>query len=469
MKYAPLKLIITILILLNTIYITAQTTYTYTGTGNWTDEANWSPSYPGTRIFYGDTAIINGDLTVVSFAEVNGFLYNYGTFTNEVTIFCSGYLENWGTLINEGTIFGNYNGVMSNLGPQALMTNSTSSYLIEINIQNGSGILNNDGLIEIINYNYGTINNTTNGGLGSNYFENNGTGTINNMGETSFNIIINLGTINNNISGVFNIYVDFQQSGTFNNSGILNNSGSSIGGNIDNTGLINNYNDIDNYGTITNNGNLNNLGTLENYNTLSGENITHTNDFINGGILSPGNSPGTYTFDANYTHNTSANLEIELESTSSFDKLAVTNTASLNGILNVSLINGFTPSIGDSFTILTANTVSGAFTTTNLPAGFIWDITYNASNVVLEVTNTLSTLDFEISQFKLYPNPASNEFTIELGNSTTLEKVNIFNNIGQLVLTSKESRIKTSSLAKGIYLVKVTTNEGKATKKIIVE
>jgi hypothetical protein len=61
--------------------------------------------------------------------------------------------------------------------------------------------------------------------------------------------------------------------------------------------------------------------------------------------------------------------------------------ATLGGTLNVSLINGFMPSIGDSFTILTHQSGSGTFDTVNLPAlaAGTWEITYNATSVVLTV------------------------------------------------------------------------------------
>jgi hypothetical protein len=310
---------------------------------------------------------------------------------------------------------------------------------------------------------------------GSLVITNNGTITITSIGTIRNDYgIVNYGNLN--ISG----YI-------YNNLGFTTNYGTieiSSGGNLINYGGVTNATS----GIIYNFGNIyhpySNVGMISNSGTISGTGY-HTENFSNNGVLSPRsalNPIGVYTIGTasspsitsdTYTHYNNATLLIELESTTSYDKLTINSgtgsIASLSGTLTVNLLNGFTPTVGDTFTILTVGTVTGVFDTTNLPSGYIWNITYNASNVILEVTSVLSTLDFGISQFKLYPNPTRNEFTIELENSITLEKVNIYNNIGQLVLSSKESRIKTSSLAKGIYLVMITTNEGKTTKKIIVE
>jgi len=50
----------------------------------------------------------------------------------------------------------------------------------------------------------------------------------------------------------------------------------------------------------------------------------------------------------------------------------------LGGILDVSLLDGFLPSLSDTFDILTANTVSGTFNSLRLPefSGLTFDISY---------------------------------------------------------------------------------------------
>ena len=63
--------------------------------------------------------------------------------------------------------------------------------------------------------------------------------------------------------------------------------------------------------------------------------------------------------------------------------------ADLGGALDVELINGFTPSAGDSFEILTATSVLGVFDSISLPAlsgDLQWFVNYGATSVELVTT-----------------------------------------------------------------------------------
>ncbi|MDO5978611.1 T9SS type A sorting domain-containing protein [Flavivirga spongiicola] len=81
----------------------------------------------------------------------------------------------------------------------------------------------------------------------------------------------------------------------------------------------------------------------------------------------------------------------------------------------------------------------------------------------------LSSDSFVLSQFGLYPNPANNQITIGLIKGLTLEKISIYNNLGQFILTTQKKVIDTSGLSVGLYYVEVITNKGKATKKIVIK
>uniref|UniRef100_UPI0026146BB9 hypothetical protein n=1 Tax=uncultured Kordia sp. TaxID=507699 RepID=UPI0026146BB9 len=166
-------------------------------------------------------------------------------------------------------------------------------------------------------------------------------------------------------------------------------------GTIINTGIYTNSGALVNNGTFTNNSIFDNSGTFSNPGTLSGINTSHTQDFTNAGTLSPGNSPGTYTFNNNYSAQTTANLQIELENATTFDIVTVTGTAAINGTLEVTLLDNYSPIVGDTFTILTAGNISGTFDTINLPAGYNWDVRYTATEVILEIIPiTLSPVVF---------------------------------------------------------------------------
>lgn len=82
---------------------------------------------------------------------------------------------------------------------------------------------------------------------------------------------------------------------------------------------------------------------------------------------------------------------------------------------------------------------------------------------------TLSTNDFISSEFKLFPNPASDILNIELQPGVVLENINLYNNIGQFMSSTKSLTIDTSNLSQGIYFVEIITGLGKATKKLIID
>jgi outer membrane autotransporter protein len=99
--------------------------------------------------------------------------------------------------------------------------------------------------------------------------------------------------------------------------------------------------------------------------TLAGSGII-TGKVINAGTLSPGNSPGIFTVNGDYTQSATGMLRIEVAglAPSEHDLLAVTGHASLAGTLQLIGLGGFTLHVGDQLTFLTANGgVSGSFGT----------------------------------------------------------------------------------------------------------
>lgn len=88
---------------------------------------------------------------------------------------------------------------------------------------------------------------------------------------------------------------------------------------------------------------------------------------------------------------------------------------------------------------------------------------------VYDLSAILSTPENNTTTFTLFPNPATTQVTIQIRDESSLEKVTIYNNLGQLVMTSTIAIIDTSQLATGIYVVEITTTEGKGVEKLIVE
>ncbi|MCI0331975.1 MAG: PEP-CTERM sorting domain-containing protein [Planctomycetes bacterium] len=127
--------------------------------------------------------------------------------------------------------------------------------------------------------------------------------------------------------------------------------------------------------------------------TLAG-NGTITADVGSDGNVEPGLSAGILQIAGNYSQQASGTLEIEIGGTApslEYDQLLVTGVGMLAGTLTVNLIDGFTPSVGQTFTILTANDVDGTFTTELLPSilNLEFDVVYNAQSVVVAVLSAL--------------------------------------------------------------------------------
>jgi len=124
--------------------------------------------------------------------------------------------------------------------------------------------------------------------------------------------------------------------------------------------------------------------------SLTGVGTIQTNLF-NAGTVSPGESPGTITVDGNYTQESTGVLEIELGGTTpgtQYDQLVVTGDAVLNNALKVTLIDSFVPALGNSFTVMTFNSLNGQFTELDLPelgSGLGWALSYNSQSILLTV------------------------------------------------------------------------------------
>ncbi len=99
---------------------------------------------------------------------------------------------------------------------------------------------------------------------------------------------------------------------------------------------------------------------------LLGGSGTVFGDGIVSATVGPGGSAGRLEFTGDYEHTSGAHLDIELGGLvpgEDFDVLEIGGQATLDGTLNVSVIDGFTPQLGDSFVIMTFDSLVGDFAT----------------------------------------------------------------------------------------------------------
>ncbi|NCS04896.1 MAG: hypothetical protein GPJ06_24040, partial [Microcystis aeruginosa G13-11] len=125
-------------------------------------------------------------------------------------------------------------------------------------------------------------------------------------------------------------------------------------------------------GSSSGNWNLSNGATLQlanNY-TLQGGVVTGNGTVI-GNVanltqINPGDGVGQLNITGNYNQNSSATLNIELGGNTNYDKLNITGNATLGGTLNISLVNGFAPVLGERYTIFNyGGTLTGGFSNIN--------------------------------------------------------------------------------------------------------
>ena len=138
-------------------------------------------------------------------------------------------------------------------------------------------------------------------------------------------------------------------------------------------------------GSITSNTFVNHGGTLAGTGTIDGA-------VANRGAVSPGDAPGTLTVNGNYTQAGNGTLLIDIAGTSTdqFSVLNVLGTAKLSGLLDPVLLNGFVPTIGESFTFLDYGAVTGTlfiFDRNIDSAPEHWAVTYQSNDAILTVAS----------------------------------------------------------------------------------
>lgn len=434
------------------------------GDGQWTTAANWDPNGVPTA---NDIVYINLPTTIDIGGRRTGGVAN--TSGAGVTVAKEIIVGNNNTLVINGDL-AMYSLINNNIGGTVIW-NAGEISKQDINEQSllinyGNLILDSPGLKEMeddfeiwafqtdINHNQGNLN-------------------INNGKIRIFN------SVNYNINAD-NITIGYS-SGT-NHS--LNNGGAALKKTAGNGISLINLTDFVNSSIVESN-----QGTLSisdnydsgNYGTLAGNaSISLPIGLIEGGAISPGNSPGILTFVKNLNTNANADFNIEINGPNpgaEYDQIIVEDNAILNGTINVAL--GYLPANDAIFEVLTAGTIVHC----NFPAQVTGN--YNGTNFTFDVIcqnnilylngpdAILSTPDFDASELEIYPNPASVLLTVKL--SRRVEgKWMMHNILGQEVLKGSlsglETNINTTSLQSGLYALQIKDDRNNTikVKKIIV-
>ncbi len=366
----------------------------------------------------------------------DGFITNTGTITNSFggTLVTNGTLfTNGGTLNNAGTLnITSPNGLLDSAG---FLTNQSGGVITNdaVFFNDAIGLFTNELGATLVNNNT-LVNNDTmvNAGTFTNtaYFAN--AGVLTNTGTINSNTLDNSGSLTNSGSITVTLSLTNDTGTTLTNSGTI-----LVNGSLDNyetltnsgavtvAGALNNFANLQSTGTFdvtstgsaTNNalstidavtlnigGHFSNNGTVNMTasNAMSvlatgslGGTGTINGDVFSAGNVGPGNSPGTLTINGNYTQTSGGAFTAELGGSfaGQYDQLNVSGNASLAGLLNVVLVNGFLVNIGDSFVLITFGSSNGKFGTVVLPslaAGMQWLLSYNPTNVTLTVGRSIT-------------------------------------------------------------------------------
>jgi fibronectin-binding autotransporter adhesin len=161
---------------------------------------------------------------------------------------------------------------------------------------------------------------------------------------------------------------------------------------------------------------VSNGATATFFGTYAGAGITGGGQVNFQADVAPGFSPASDSFAGNVTMAPTARLIMELGGTvpgTGFDQIQVAGALTLDGALQVSLLNGFTPMLGNSFDLLDWGSVTGTFSSLQLPA-IPADLQWNTTQ--LYATGTISVASVAL------PGDFNNNGTVDASDYITWRK-----------------------------------------------
>jgi len=123
--------------------------------------------------------------------------------------------------------------------------------------------------------------------------------------------------------------------------------------------------------------------------------------------------------------------------------------------------------------VLTSATTDAAFNATYACSPLSPDNNFGEiEDYIVNITNDLKTGDITKGLVGLYPNPTQNVLNISVKNGVQLQSAEIYNVTGQRVMNqsfeaSAEGVMNVQDLAAGVYIVKLTTDQGVASQRLI--
>jgi hypothetical protein len=403
--------------------------------GNWSDAANWTPAVSpngaysvtlptGSETITLDISPTIDGLTLDSGASLQtdaGVSLTTGSLNNSGGIFflsggnltANGVITNSnnfyageGTTVslannvsNSGTFYAGYAGGNNN-GNGTVTVTGTFDNTGALALNNGSDVVNVNALVNqgTVNVGGGSALNVTGGGPGVTDVA---AGTV--YALTGSFSVINGGVTTSAIANLASVEGTLVlQSGQTYDFGPLTNSNSfytgqgttvSVAGNVTNSGTFyagyaggnNNGN-----GTVTVTGTFDNTGALA---LNNGSDVVSVNTLVNQGTVNVGGGAllgvgsGSFAASSGYQQLANGTFDEIIGGAGTYGVADIDGPMTLNGTLDVTLDNGFTPTLGESFTFLdgSADDMSGDYASVvGQPfSGGQWQVTYdNAAGTV---------------------------------------------------------------------------------------
>jgi aminopeptidase N len=129
----------------------------------------------------------------------------------------------------------------------------------------------------------------------------------------------------------------------------------------------------------------------------------------------------------------------------------------------------FTSADGQFFDTVVENTTNGQQFIVSVPFS-ITGVEFDRERDIISKNNTVTLGNdfFELDKaIEIYPNPVANELHVQMPTNISIDKITLFNNLGQKVLESNILDFSVSGLSSGILFVQIETSEGIFHKKII--
>jgi T5SS/PEP-CTERM-associated repeat protein len=198
-------------------------------------------------------------------------------------------------------------------------------------------------------------------------------------------------------------------------------------------------------------------GILSGYGNVNGKVIVGQ-----GGEVLPGNSPGILTITGAYEQDAGSTYVAEIGGTTAgtdYDQIKVTGAATLGGTLKVRLVDGFTPTVGQTFQLLSAASKTGTFSSISQPSQAGIMLTTDAKGVTAKITSVVHGAPVISSPTTADAAPGS-AFSYQINATNNPTSFGATNLPAGLTVNHTTGYITGKPTAKGTFIVTINANNG---------